>query len=74
VQQLHLRGVSPMPFSRFAGLEPRERLDDMGLDLANFLEDPCLGCAQPCVSICPVRAIDPDRDRVITIVSGRAAA
>ena len=39
VQQLHLRGASPMPFSRFAGVEPRERLDDMGLDLANFLED-----------------------------------
>ena len=39
VQQLHLRGTTPMPFSRFAGLEPKERLDDMGLDLANFLED-----------------------------------
>ena len=39
VQQVHLRGVSPMPFSRFAGLAPRERLDDMALDLANFLED-----------------------------------
>jgi ferredoxin len=139
VQQLHLRGVSPMPFSRFAGLEPRERLDDMALDLANFLEDlgyvslpvpanqyyfqetglgelshkhvamaaglgrlgrggflvtpeyggavqlvtvlttapldpdpmleedPCLGCPQPCVSICPVHAIDADRDRIITM-------
>jgi len=139
VQQLHLRGVTPMPFSRFAGLEPRERLDDMALDLANFLEDLgyvslpvpanqyyfretglgelshkhvamaaglgrlgrggflvtpgyggavqlvtvlttalldpdpmlaedlCLGCSQPCVSICPVRAIDPDRDRVLTM-------
>jgi ferredoxin len=39
VQQLHLRGVSPMPFSRFAGLEPKTRLDEMALDLANFLED-----------------------------------
>ena len=139
VQQLHLRGGSPMPFSRFAGLEPRERLDDMGLDLANFLEDagyislpvpanqyyfqekgigeishrhvamaagvgrlgwggflvtpeyggaiqlitvltaaslepdpmldedPCLGCPRPCVSICPVHAIRPDRDRVVTM-------
>jgi len=139
VQQLHLRGVSPMPFSRFAGLEPRERLDDMALDLANFLEDlgylslpvpanqyyfqekgvgeishrhaamaaglgrlgrggflvtpeyggavqlvtvlttaalepdpmrdedPCLGCSRPCVSICPVQAIRPDRDRVVSM-------
>lgn len=139
IQQLHLRGVSPMPFSRFAGLEPRNRLDDMGLDLANFLEDmeylslpvpsnlyysqekgigeishkhiamasgigrlgrggflvtpkyggavqlisvlttapllpdpmieldPCLGCHQPCVSICPVKAIPPDRDRVVVM-------
>ena len=129
VQQLHLRGMSPMPFSRFAGLEPKVRLDEMALDLANFLEDldfislpipanqyfsqekgigeishkhvamaaglgrlgrggflvtpqyggavqlitilttapllpdpmleedPCLGCPQPCVSICPVQAI-----------------
>ena len=39
VQQLHLRGMSPMPFSRFAGLEPKVRLDEMALDLANFLED-----------------------------------
>jgi epoxyqueuosine reductase QueG len=39
VQQLHLRGTSPMPFSRFAGLEPKVRLDEMALDLANFLED-----------------------------------
>ena len=39
IQQLHLRGPSPMPFSRFAGLEPLNRLDDMALDLANFLED-----------------------------------
>ena len=39
VQQLHLRGPSPMPFSRFAGLEPKVRLDEMALDLANFLED-----------------------------------
>ena len=39
VQKLHLRGVSPMPFSRFAGLEPKARLDDMALDLANWLED-----------------------------------
>jgi epoxyqueuosine reductase len=39
VQQLHLRGISPMPFSRFAGLEPKVRLDEMALDLANFLED-----------------------------------
>ena len=39
VQQVHLRGVSQMPFSRFAGLAPRERLDGMALDLANFLED-----------------------------------
>ncbi len=37
VQQLHLRGPSPMPFSRFAGLEPKVRLDEMALDLANFL-------------------------------------
>ena len=137
VQQLHLRGVSPMPFSRFASLEPKFRLDDMALDLANFLEDldyvslpipanqyydlqkglgeishrhvamaagigrlgrggflvtpqyggavqlisvlttaklkpdsiltenPCEGCPQPCVSICPVKAISPDRDRVM---------
>ena len=27
-----------MSFSRFAGLEPKFRLDDMALDLANFLE------------------------------------
>jgi len=139
VQQLHLRGVSPMPFSRFAGLEPKARLDDMALDLANYLEDmgyislpipanqyyrqdkgygeishrhvamaaglgrlgrggflvtpqyggavqlisvlttadlepdpmlqedPCQGCPQPCVSICPVEAIRTDRDRVITM-------
>jgi ferredoxin len=139
VQQVHLRGVSPMPFSRFAGLAPRERLDDMALDLANFLEDegyvslpvpanayyfqekgigelshrhvamaaglgrlgrggflvtpeyggavqlvtvlttaplapdpmqdadPCLGCPQPCVSVCPVEALRPDRDRVMTM-------
>ncbi len=137
VQQLHLRGISPMPFSRFAGLEPKVRLDEMALDLANFLEDlgyislpvpsnqyynqeygvgeishkhvamaaglgrlgrggflvtpqyggavqlvsvlttarlqpdpmleedPCEGCPQPCVSICPVRALPRDRDRVI---------
>ena len=137
IQQLHLRGVSPMPFSRFAGLEPKVRLDEMALDLANFLEDmgyislpvpanqyyyqekgvgeishkhvamaaglgrlgrggflvtpqyggavqlisvlttaqlqsdamlkedPCQGCPQPCVSICPVEAIRRDRDRVI---------
>jgi hypothetical protein len=39
VQQLHLRGSSPMSFSRFAGLEPKVRLDEMALDLANFLED-----------------------------------
>ncbi len=39
VQQVHLRGISPMSFSRFAGLEPKFRLDDMALDLANFLED-----------------------------------
>ena len=39
VQQVHLRGVSPMSFSRVAGLEPKFRLDDMALDLANFLED-----------------------------------
>ena len=137
VQQVHLRGVSPMSFSRFAGLEPKFRLDDMALDLANFLEDldyvslpipanqyyniekglgeishrhaamaagigrlgrggflvtpqyggavqlitvlttaklkpdsiltenPCEGCPQPCVSICPVKAIAPDRDRVM---------
>jgi epoxyqueuosine reductase QueG len=139
VQQVHLRGVSPMPFSRFAGLEPKARLDDMALDLANYLEDmgyislpipanqyyrqekgygeishkhvamaaglgrlgrggflvtrqyggavqlisvlttadlepdsmlqedPCQGCPQPCVSICPVEAIRADRDRVITM-------
>ena len=137
VQQLHLRGISPMPFSRFAGLEPKVRLDEMALDLANFLEDldyvslpipanqyyhqekglgeishrhvamaaglgrlgrggflvtpqyggavqlitilttapllhdpmleedPCQGCPQPCVSICPVQALRKDRDRVI---------
>jgi ferredoxin len=137
VQQIHLRGISPMSFSRFAGLEPKFRLDDMALDLANFLEDfdyvslpipanqyynlekglgeishrhaamaagvgrlgrggflvtpqyggavqlitvlttaklkpdsileenPCDGCPQPCVSICPVKAIAPDRDRVM---------
>ena len=137
VQQAHLRGVSPMSFSRFAGLEPKFRLDDMALDLANYLEDldyislpipanqyydlekglgeishrhvamaagigrlgrggflvtpqyggavqlitvltaaklkpdsileedPCDGCPQPCVSICPVNALTPDRDRVI---------
>lgn len=139
IQQLHLRGVSPMPFSRFAGLEPKVRLDEMALDLANFLEDmgyislpvpanqyyyqekgvgeishkhvamaaglgrlgrggflvtpqyggavqlisvlttaqlqpdamlkkdPCQGCPQPCVSICPVQAIRRDRDRVIAM-------
>jgi ferredoxin len=139
VQQLHLRGISPMAFSRFAGLAPRERLDDMALDLANFLEDrgyvslpvpanqyyfqekgvgelshkhvamaaglgrlgrggflvtpeyggavqlvtilttaplepdpmreddPCLGCPQPCVAVCPVQALRPDRDRVMTM-------
>jgi epoxyqueuosine reductase len=139
VQQLHLRGVSPMPFSRFAGLEPKVRLDEMALDLANFLEDldyvslpipanqyfyqdkgvgeishrhvamaaglgrlgrggflvtpqyggavqlitilttapllpdpmleedPCEGCPQPCVSICPVQALRKDRDRVIVM-------
>jgi len=39
VQQLHLRGISPMSFSRFAGLEPEVRLNEMALDLANFLED-----------------------------------
>ena len=26
VQQVHLRGISPMSFSRFAGLEPKFRL------------------------------------------------
>jgi epoxyqueuosine reductase len=139
VQQLHLRGPSPMPFSRFAGLEPKVRLDEMALDLANFLEDldfvslpipanqyyyqdkglgeishkhvamaaglgrlgrggflvtpqyggavqlitilttapllpdrmleedPCQGCPQPCVSICPVQALRKDRDRVIVM-------
>jgi epoxyqueuosine reductase len=139
VQQLHLRGPSPMPFSRFAGLEPKVRLDEMALDLANFLEDldyvslpipanqyydqekgigeishrhaamaaglgrlgrggflvtpqyggavqlitilttaplrpdpmleedPCRGCPQPCVSICPVQALRKDRDRVIVM-------
>ena len=139
VQQLHLRGMSPMPFSRFAGLEPKVRLDEMALDLANFLEDldfislpipanqyfseekgigeishkhvamaagigrlgrggflvtpqyggavqlitiltaapllpdpileedPCLGCPQPCVSICPTQAIAKDRDRVMVM-------
>ena len=139
VQQLHLRGMSPMPFSRFAGLEPKVRLDEMALDLANFLEDldfislpipanqyfsqekgigeishkhaamaaglgrlgrggflvtpkyggavqlitilttapllsdpmleedPCLGCPQPCVAVCPVQALRPDRDRVIVM-------
>jgi ferredoxin len=142
VQQLHLRGVSPMPFSRFAGLEPKKRLDDMALDLANFLEDmdhvslpvpanqyyflekgmgeishrhaamaagigrlgrggflvtpeyggavqlitvlttaqlqpdsmlaedPCQGCPQTCVSICPMKAIRPDRDRTV-VMDGR---
>jgi len=137
IQQVHLRGISPMSFSRFGGLEPKFRLDDMALDLANFLEDldyvslpipanqyyniekglgeishrhvamaagigrlgrggflvtpqyggavqlitvlttaklkpdsileenPCDGCPQPCVSICPVKAISPDRDRVM---------
>jgi epoxyqueuosine reductase len=142
VQQVHLRGISPMPFSRFAGLAPRERLDDMALDLANFLEDqgyvslpvpanayyfqekgvgeishrhvamaaglgrlgrggflvtpeyggavqlvtiltaapldpdpmrdddPCVGCAQPCVAVCPVQALRPDRDRVM-VMAGR---
>ena len=137
VQQVHLRGINPMSFSRFAGLEPKFRLDDMALDLANFIEDmgfiglpvpanqyyyqdkgigevshrhiamaagigrlgrggflvtpqyggavqlisvittaelepddmleenPCQGCPQPCVSICPVNAIRNDRDRVI---------
>jgi epoxyqueuosine reductase len=137
IQKLHLRGVSPMPFSRFAGLEPKARLDDMALDLANWLEDmgyislpipanqyyyqekgfgeishkhvamaaglgrlgrggflvtpqyggavqlisvlteaellpdpmleenPCQGCPQPCVSVCPVKAIRADKDRVI---------
>ena len=137
IQQLHLRGPSPMPFSRFAGLEPLNRLDDMALDLANFLEDMdyislpvpanryyfqeeglgeishrhaamaaglgrlgrggflvtsrfggavqlitvlttaalnpdpmmeedlCQGCPQPCESICPIKAISRDRDRVI---------
>jgi len=139
VQELHLRGVSPMPFSRFAGLEPKARLDDMALDLANWLEDmghislpvpanqyyyqnkgfgeishkhvamaaglgrlgrggflvtpqfggavqlitvlteaellpdpmleedPCQGCPQPCVSVCPVNAIRADKDRVIVM-------
>jgi ferredoxin len=139
VQQLHLRGISPMPFSRFAGLEPKVRLDEMALDLANFLEDqdytslpipanqyyyqdkgvgeishrhvamaaglgrlgrggflvtpqyggavqlitllttapllpdpmleddPCQGCPQPCVSICPFQALRKDRDRVIVM-------
>jgi epoxyqueuosine reductase len=139
VQELHLRGTSPMPFSRFAGLEPKVRLDEMALDLANFLEDldfiglpvpanqyyyqekglgeishkhvamaaglgrlgrggflvtpqyggavqlitilttapllpdpileenPCQGCPQPCVSICPVQALRKDRDRVIVM-------
>ncbi len=137
IQQLHLRGGSPMPFSRFAGLEPKFRLDDAALDLADYLEDlgwvslpvpanqyyhqstgqaeishkhvamaagvgrlgrggflvtpeyggavqlttvlttaplvsdpileedPCADCPQPCVAICPVGAISPDRDRVI---------
>ena len=137
IQQVHLRGISPMSFSRFAGLEPKFRLDDMALDLANFLEDmgyislpipanqyydqekgfgeishrhaamaagigrlgrggflvtpqyggavqlitvltaaklkpdsileenPCEGCPQPCVKVCPVKALDPDRDRVM---------
>jgi len=139
IQQLHLRGTSPMPFSRFAGLQPKVRLDEMALDLANFLEDMgyislpipanqyfkqetgmgevshkhaamaaglgrlgrggflvtpqyggavqlitvlttapllpdpmlqedlCLGCPQPCVSICPVKAIPRDRDRVMVM-------
>jgi len=137
VQQVHLRGVSPMAFSRFASLEPKFRLDDMALDLANFLEDfdfvslpipanqyynleqglgeishrhvamaagigrlgrggflvtpqyggavqlitvlttarlkpdpiieksPCNGCAQPCVSICPVKALSSHRERTM---------
>ena len=139
VQRLHLRGTTPMPFSLFAGLEPRVRLDEMALDLANFLEDLdyiglpipanlyyfqetgfgelshrhvamaaglgrlgrggflvtpqyggavqlssilttaplvpdpmieedlCLGCPQPCVAVCPVQALRPDRDRVIVM-------
>jgi epoxyqueuosine reductase len=139
VQQAHLRGVSPMSFSRYAGLEPRVRLDEMAVDLANFLEDmdyvslpipanqyyaqekgvgeishkhvamaaglgrlgrggflvttqyggavqlitvlttaplvpdpmiqedPCLGCPRPCVTICPVQALQPGRDRVIVM-------
>ena len=28
-------------------------------------ENPCKGCPQPCVSICPVKALTPDRDRVM---------
>jgi hypothetical protein len=28
-------------------------------------EDLCLGCPQPCVSICPTKAIRRDRDRII---------
>jgi len=28
-------------------------------------ENPCEGCPQPCVSICPVKALTPDRDRVM---------
>jgi len=142
VQKLHLRGGSAMSFSRFAGLEPKARLDDMALDLANWLEDlgylslpvpanqyyyqdkgygeishkhiamaaglgrlgrggflvtpqyggavqlisvlteadllpdqmleenPCDGCSQPCVSVCPVKAIRPDKDRVM-VMDGR---
>ena len=30
-------------------------------------ENPCEGCPQPCVSICPVKAIAPDRDRAMTM-------
>lgn len=33
-------------------------------------EDPCEGCPQPCVSICPVKAISPDRDRIF-VMEGR---
>jgi Pyruvate/2-oxoacid:ferredoxin oxidoreductase delta subunit len=40
-----------------APLEPDAMLD----------EDPCVGCPRPCVSICPVKAIRPDRDRVMTM-------
>jgi ferredoxin len=139
IRQVHLRGISPMAFSRFAGLEPRKRLEDAALDLANHLEDigyialpmpanqylrkesgmpelshrhvamaaglgrlgrggflvtrqyggavqlttvltdaplipdsmieddPCEGCAQPCVSICPMNAILTDRDRTVVM-------